>query len=258
MRRLLVPSLVLALTACEGRLVIEGPEGPSVPRVMLDAGDGPPTMPPPPPPSGGDAGTPPPGDDAGTPPPPPPPPGCTLPAQGECQGDTARWCEGDTIREETCTGDRRCELDDGLGRHACVEPAPPPPPPPTACAGPEEAEVIRLANEARGASRPTLVCDDDMARAARLHSQDMCDQDYFSHTGLDGRSPFDRMRDQGVSYRTAGENIAMGQRTPSAVHTAWMNSPGHRRNIMNDAYGRIGVGYVNCGGRPYWTQVFAD
>lgn len=247
MRRLAPLFVLTLLSACEGRLTVEGPVDPdasSVPQIMLDGST-------PPPPPAGDASVPAP--DAG----PPPAPGCTLPPEGECSGDTARWCEGDAVREEDCTG-RVCALDAGLGRHACEDPAPPPPPPPTDCAGPEEAEVIRLANEARGASLTTLECDPDMARTARLHSQDMCDQGYFSHTGLDGRSPFDRMRDEGVSYRTAGENIAAGQRTPDAVHTAWMNSAGHRRNILNGAYGRIGVGYVSCGGRPYWTQVFAD
>ena len=62
------------------------------------------------------------------------------------------------------------------------------------------------------------------------------------------------MKDFGVSYRSAGENIAMGQRTPSEVVTAWMNSPGHRANILNSSFTRIGVGYVPAGN--YWTQMF--
>jgi uncharacterized protein YkwD len=139
------------------------------------------------------------------------------------------------------------------------EPEPMPEPTPTACAGAEEARVIELVNAARTSmGLGTLRCDDAMARTARKHSVDMCMQGYFSHTGLDGSSPFDRMRREGVSFRTAGENIAWGQRTPEAVHDAWMNSSGHRANILNGAYGRIGVGYEACGGRAHWTQVFAD
>ncbi len=135
----------------------------------------------------------------------------------------------------------------------------PPPPPVVGCDNPIEQEVIRLANEARAAAGVgPLTCDPTMTAVARAHSTDMCMRDYFSHTGLDGRSPFDRMRDGGVRYSTAGENIAWGQRSASEVHTAWMNSSGHRRNILNGAFGRIGVGLDPCGGRNYWTQIFAD
>lgn len=131
------------------------------------------------------------------------------------------------------------------------------PPPDPACESPTEAEVRRLANEARGSAGP-LACDPNLAAAARDHAQDMCDRGYFSHTSQDGRSFTDRLDEAGASYRSAGENIAWGQRGPSEVHTSWMNSPGHRRNIMNSAYGRIGVGHVDCGGRPHWVQDFAD
>ncbi len=131
------------------------------------------------------------------------------------------------------------------------------PPPDPACESPTEAEVRRLTNEARGSAGP-LTCDPHLAAAARAHAQDMCDQGYFSHTSQDGRSFTDRLDDAGATYRTAGENIAWGQRGPAEVHTAWMNSTGHRRNIMNSAFGRIGVGHVECGGRPHWVQNFAD
>ena len=66
------------------------------------------------------------------------------------------------------------------------------------------------------------------------------------------------MRDAGVRYGTAGENIAWGQRTPDEVHDAWMNSSGHRANILGGDYNRIGIGYVECGGMPLWTQNFTD
>ena len=67
---------------------------------------------------------------------------------------------------------------------------------------------------------------------------------YFSHTSPTYGSPFDMMRDQGVSYKSAGENIAQGQRTPQEVVQAWMNSEGHRRNILNSNYTHIGVGMI--------------
>jgi uncharacterized protein YkwD len=137
--------------------------------------------------------------------------------------------------------------------------APSPPPPPTGCGTPTEQAVLGLANQARAASGArALVCDELMTTVARAHSQDMCDRGYFSHTSRDGRSPFDRMRDAGVRFGTAGENIAQGQRSADEVHNAWMNSAGHRMNILNGAYRRLGVGLAECGGRMYWTQVFAD
>ena len=67
-------------------------------------------------------------------------------------------------------------------------------------------------------------------------------------------SPFDMMKTFGISYKSAGENIAMGQTTPEQVVQAWMNSPGHRENIMNSSFTHIGVGYVASGN--YWTQMF--
>ena len=93
-------------------------------------------------------------------------------------------------------------------------------------------------------------------RAARLHGEDMARQDYFSHTSLDGRTPWDRMRTQGYS-NGSGENIAAGYATPAVVMTAWMNSPGHRANILNCSSSAIGVG-IGTGGSygTYWTQAF--
>ena len=77
---------------------------------------------------------------------------------------------------------------------------------------------------------------------------------YFDHNSPTYGSPFDMMRSYGIDYRTAGENIAMGQRTPQEVVNAWMNSPGHRANILNGDFTHIGVGYVEQGN--YWTQQF--
>jgi len=93
-----------------------------------------------------------------------------------------------------------------------------------------------------------------LSRVARAKSQDMKDKKYFDHTSPTYGSPFEMMKAFGISYSIAGENIAKGQPTPEAVVKAWMNSPGHRANILNPAFTQIGVGYV--GGAHYWTQMF--
>ena len=118
-----------------------------------------------------------------------------------------------------------------------------------------EGEVVRLVNEIRKQNglKP-LIQDWQLSRVARYKSQDMRDLGYFSHTSPTYGSPFDMIRAFGISYRTAGENIAKGYQTPEAVVNAWMNSPGHRANILNSSYTHIGVGYVSSGG--YWTQMF--
>ncbi len=118
-----------------------------------------------------------------------------------------------------------------------------------------ENEVIRLVNEKRAENglRP-LTADWELSRVARYKSQDMRDNNYFSHTSPVYGSPFDMIKNFGISYRSAGENIARGQATPQAVVNAWMNSSGHRANILNSSYNKIGVGYVKNGN--YWTQMF--
>jgi len=86
---------------------------------------------------------------------------------------------------------------------------------------------------------------------------DMRDKNYFSHQSPTYGSPFSMMKNFGISYRTAGENIAAGQQTPQEVVTAWMNSPGHRANILNKSFTHIGVGYAKGGSYGhYWTQMF--
>ena len=121
----------------------------------------------------------------------------------------------------------------------------------------ESAEVLRLVNVERAKVRcPAVRWEPKLATAARLHSQDMADRRYFSHTSLDGRSPWDRIRAQGYTQGSA-ENIAAGQRTPASVMTAWMNSSGHRANILNCSNLALGVG-IGRGGPygVYWTQDF--
>ncbi|MGD9053204.1 MAG: CAP domain-containing protein [Desulfobacterales bacterium] len=123
-----------------------------------------------------------------------------------------------------------------------------------------ESEVIDLVNIERDAEGlPPLSYDADLASAARGHSEDMGLQNYFSHTGLDGRTPCDRMTDAGYSWNYCGENIAAGQPTPEDVIDAWMASSGHRANILNPNFCDIGVGYAYVASSTYghyWTQNF--
>ena len=118
-----------------------------------------------------------------------------------------------------------------------------------------EQEVIRLVNEIRVQSGlKTLTYDWELSRVARIKSQDMKDNRYFAHNSPVYGTPFQMMKNFGISYRSAGENIAKGYATPQAVVNAWMNSSGHRANILNANYTHIGVGYV--AGGNYWTQMF--
>lgn len=118
-----------------------------------------------------------------------------------------------------------------------------------------ENEVIRLVNEIRTENGlKSLTANWELSRIARYKSEDMSDNRYFSHTSPTYGTPFQMIQAFGLSFRSAGENIAYGQRTPAAVVNAWMNSSGHRANILNGSYTQIGVGY--CASRNYWTQMF--
>ena len=118
-----------------------------------------------------------------------------------------------------------------------------------------EEEVVRLVNVERSKRGLSALKEDwELSRVARIKSQDMHDSRYFSHTSPTYGSPFQMMKSFGIAYRTAGENIAKGYASPEAVVNAWMNSPGHRANILNSTYTHIGVGFVSSGN--YWTQMF--
>ena len=121
-----------------------------------------------------------------------------------------------------------------------------------------EEEVLRLVNEERTKrGLGALKRASDLDALARAHSADMINRHFFDHNNPDGQSPFDRMRAAGISYRAAAENIASGQRSAEAVMNAWMNSSGHRANILNATYTEIGIGAVkSSGGTIYWTQEF--
>ena len=118
-----------------------------------------------------------------------------------------------------------------------------------------EREIVDLVNEIRSANGlQTLTLNEELCNVARIKSQDMHDKGYFSHTSPTYGSPFDMMKQFGITYRTAGENIAMGYPTAEAVVDGWMNSEGHRANILNASFTEIGVGYVADGN--YYTQMF--
>ena len=118
-----------------------------------------------------------------------------------------------------------------------------------------EQEVVRLVNAERAKyGLSALTRREDLCSYARVKSQDMHDNGYFSHTSPTYGSPFAMMKSFGVTYSHAGENIAMGYSTPGAVVSAWMNSERHRANILSASYTQLGVGYVADGG--YWTQWF--
>ncbi|MED4780108.1 CAP domain-containing protein [Brevibacillus choshinensis] len=114
-------------------------------------------------------------------------------------------------------------------------------------------QVADLVNQERAkAGLKPLELDASLNKVAQAKAADMSNNNYFDHTSPTYGSPFDMMKQFGVSYMTAGENIAMGQHTADEVMTQWMNSEGHRQNIMNPSFTKIGVGFVN----GYWVQEF--
>ena len=136
-------------------------------------------------------------------------------------------------------------------------PAPAPPAPAAAPADPSaEGQVLALVNAERAAAGcGALSADSGLASVARAHSADMRDRGFFDHVNLDGLDPFDRAERAGISARA--ENIAYGQADAAEVMTAWMNSSGHRANILNCSLTRLGVGVAEGAGGPWWTQLFA-
>lgn len=121
-----------------------------------------------------------------------------------------------------------------------------------------ESEVARIVNVERSkAGLKPLTLNWEISRVARLKSQDMANKNYFAHQSPTYGSPFDMLKNYGIKYSYAGENIAKGQTSPQSVMTSWMNSSGHRANILNANYTQIGVGVVkNSSGSLIWTQQF--
>ncbi len=118
--------------------------------------------------------------------------------------------------------------------------------------------VITLVNKERAANGLSALKENaELDKVATLKSEDMAKLNYFSHTSPTYGSPFEMLSQFGITYTAAGENIAMGQPTPESVMDAWMNSEGHRANILNSNYTEIGVGITkNANGQYIWTQTF--
>ncbi|UGQ13619.1 CAP domain-containing protein [Yinghuangia sp. ASG 101] len=133
-----------------------------------------------------------------------------------------------------------------------------PPPTPASDLTRLRTKVIALTNAERARhGLGALTPEPRLTDAAQAHSADMAVRDYFDHTGLDGRQPADRVRATGYDYSRVAENIAAGQNTPAEVVEGWMNSPGHRANILTPELTQIGIGLAHGGTyRTYWTQVF--
>jgi uncharacterized protein YkwD len=122
-----------------------------------------------------------------------------------------------------------------------------------------EAQMLELVNEERAkAGLDPLVPDPELTEVARRHAADMFARGYFAHRSPDGLDPFDRINAAGISFQTAGENLALAP-TVSIAHRGLMNSPGHRANILNTDFGRAGIGIVQGGMRGLMvTQLFRD
>lgn len=116
-------------------------------------------------------------------------------------------------------------------------------------------EVADIVNkERRRYGLKPLIGNSMLSQVASAHAKDMHRRDYFSHLSKDGRTMGDRLRERNVPFRIAGENIARGQQTTKRVMQAWMNSPGHRKNILNRSYGRIGIARAG----NVWVQNFSN
>ncbi|MFD6876193.1 MULTISPECIES: CAP domain-containing protein [unclassified Streptomyces] len=127
--------------------------------------------------------------------------------------------------------------------------------PPTAPGSGPTAQVVALVNQERAkAGCSALTVNDKLTAAAQNHSQDMASHSNMSHTGSDGSDPGQRITRAGYSWSTYGENVAYGYNSPEQVMNGWMNSPGHKKNILNCAFKEIGVGLAQP--NSYWTQAF--
>ncbi|KHF34132.1 Cysteine-rich secretory protein family protein [Paenibacillus sp. P1XP2] len=114
-------------------------------------------------------------------------------------------------------------------------------------------QVLDLVNKERSkAGLGSLSMDDELSKMAMAKAQDMYNNNYFDHNSPTHGSPFDMMKEYGITYQSAGENIAKGQTTPTQVMNDWMNSPGHKANILNKSFTKIGIAFYN----NEWVQEF--
>ncbi len=121
-----------------------------------------------------------------------------------------------------------------------------------------ETEVIRLVNTERArAGRPALAENSKLSDVARTKSKDFINNNYFAHNSPTYGTPFDMLRSFGITFTAAAENIASGHRNAAEVMNSWMNSSGHKANILNSTYNQIGVGVArDNNGNLFWTQMF--
>ncbi|MBQ8590836.1 MAG: hypothetical protein IJ486_10345 [Firmicutes bacterium] len=120
-----------------------------------------------------------------------------------------------------------------------------------------EQMLAQVNRERRSAGLSELTLSRELSNVAEIKAEDMRDHGYFSHTSPTYGSPFEMMKQFGISYRKAGENIAKGQKTVSEVMNGWMKSSGHRENILNKDFTHMGVGYcTDRFGNGYWVQMF--
>ena len=119
-------------------------------------------------------------------------------------------------------------------------------------------QVVSLTNAARrSAGLQDLKADSRLSRLAQQKAEDMAQNGYFGHNSPTYGSAFDMLQAAGISYRTAGENIAKGQSSAGAAVDGWMGSPGHRANILSSSFSELGVGYAaDSKGTTYWVQIF--
>ena len=119
-------------------------------------------------------------------------------------------------------------------------------------------EMLEEVNaERRKAGLSELALSAELSKVAQVKAEDMRDSGYFSHTSPNYGSPFEMMKEFGISYKSAGENIAKGQRSVDEVMNGWMNSSGHRANILSSNFTELGVGYcTDNSGNGYWVQMF--
>lgn len=119
-------------------------------------------------------------------------------------------------------------------------------------------EIMRLVNIERKKAnlKPITTCS-ELTKVAEIKSKDMAVKNYFDHTSPTYGSPFNMMDKFGIMYQAAAENIAKGYKTPEAVVNGWMDSPGHRANILNGTYGKMGIGLYTAD-VSYWTQMFTN
>jgi uncharacterized protein YkwD len=147
----------------------------------------------------------------------------------------------------------------GGGIPQCGPPPPPPPPPSVVQVSDVQNSVVATVNQHRAqAGRAGVTIDGRLTAAAQRQSDDMARRQTMSHSGGDGTDGGIRIRNAGYGWSTWGENVAAGQSTPAEVMSAWLNSPGHRANILNGGVVHIGVAATTgSNGSIYWTMVLA-